>query len=167
MATGFTLPPPPTLELNDGNVEERWKRFYFAWSNYALATELNERPEPLQVATLLTIIGEDARDVFSTFDWSNPGDKKKIEPVLQRFAEYCQPRNNIPFERFRFNKRSQHAGESYDQYKTALKKLTEGCEFHTITPEEILRYRLVFGNSRCESTRAIASRFPAHLEENR
>ena len=145
MATGFTLPPPPTLELNNGNVAERWKRFYHAWSNYALTTELNEKQEPVQVSTLLTIIGEDARDVFSTFDLSNPDDKEKIEPVLQRFAKYCQPRKNIPFEQLRFNNRSQQAGETYDQYKTALRKLAEGCEFHTITPEEILRDRLVFG----------------------
>ena len=41
--------------------------------------------------------------------------------------------------------RAQEAGESYDQYKTALRKLAEGCEFHTITPEEILRDRLIFG----------------------
>jgi hypothetical protein len=39
----------------------------------------------------------------------------------------------------------QEAGETCDQYRTALRKLTEGCEFQTITPEEILRDRLVFG----------------------
>ena len=35
--------------------------------------------------------------------------------------------------------------ESYDQYRTALKKLAETCEFDKITPEEILRDRLIFG----------------------
>ena len=39
----------------------------------------------------------------------------------------------------------QETGETYDQYRTALRKLAEGCEFQTITPEEILRDRLVFG----------------------
>lgn len=53
--------------------------------------------------------------------------------------------NSVTFERFRFNKRSKQTGETYDQYKTALRKLAEGCEFHTITPEKILRGRLVFG----------------------
>ena len=33
----------------------------------------------------------------------------------------------------------------YDQYRTALRKLAEGCDFQTITPEEILWDRLVFG----------------------
>ena len=39
----------------------------------------------------------------------------------------------------------QEPGESYDQYRTALRKLAEGFSFNTITPEEILRDRLVFG----------------------
>ena len=65
VATGFILPPPPALELNNRNVAEK---FDFAWSNYALATELNEKAEPEQVAAILTITGEEARDIFSTFD---------------------------------------------------------------------------------------------------
>ena len=141
MATGFNLPPPPPLEIHDDNIAEKWKKFRLAWSNYSLATELNKKTEAIQVATLLTVIGEEARDVYSTFDWSDEGNKSKIEPVLQQFADYCQPRKNVPFERYRFNKRAQKAGESYDQYKTALRKLAEGCEFHTITSEEILRDR--------------------------
>lgn len=39
----------------------------------------------------------------------------------------------------------QKPGEMYDQYRTALLKLAKGCKFQTITPDEILRDRLVFG----------------------
>ena len=145
MATGFTLPPPPLLEIQDGNVAEKWKKFCLAWSNYALATELNKKSEPVQVATLLTVIGEDARDVYSTFDWADEANRNKTEPVLQQFANYCQPHRNIPFERYRFKKWAQEASESHNQYKTALRKLAEGCEFNTITPKEILCDRLIFG----------------------
>ena len=52
---------------------------------------------------------------------------------------------DVPFEHYRFNKRAQEAVKSYNQYKTALRKLAEGCEFHTITPEEILHDCLIFG----------------------
>jgi hypothetical protein len=58
---------------------------------------------------------------------------------------YCEPRINIPFERYRFNRRSQEPGETYDQYRTALRKLAENCDFGSITPDELLRDRLVFG----------------------
>ena len=137
MTSGFSLPPPAPLDIHDLNAAEKWKKFKLAWSSYSLATELNKKSEKVQVATLFTILGEEARDVFSTFTgWNEEGDQDKIAPVLQKFAEYCQPRKNVPFERYRFNHRTQEVGESFDQYKTALRKLTDGCDFDTTTPEK-------------------------------
>ena len=69
----------------------------------------------------------------------------RIKPVLQRSAAYCEPRKNVPFERYKFNKRVQEAGEQYEQYKTALLKLAETCDFETITQNDILRDGLIFG----------------------
>ena len=68
--------------------------------------------------------------MFSTFnEWALEGDAQRIEPVLRRFAEYCEPRKNIPFERYKFYQRVQEPGEQYEQYKTALRKLAETCDF--------------------------------------
>ncbi|XP_048577104.1 uncharacterized protein K02A2.6-like [Nematostella vectensis] len=144
MASGYVLPPPAPLEIHNSNAADKWKRFVLAWKNYSLATGLNEKVEAVQVATLLTVIGEEAREVYSTFTLTE-GETDKIEPVIKKFAEYCQPRKNVPFERFRFNQRMQEPGESYEHYRTALRKLAESCEFDTITPDEILRDRLLFG----------------------
>ena len=149
MATGnYVLPPPHLLEIHDPQAAEKWKKFKRAWANYALATGLNEKDEAVQVATLLTVIGEEAREVFSTFTgWTAEGVEAKIKPVLAKFEEYCQPHKNISFERYKFNRRSQEPGETYDQYRTALRKLGESCDFQSITPDEILRDQLVFGIS--------------------
>ncbi|CAI8020103.1 Microtubule-associated serine/threonine-protein kinase 1 [Geodia barretti] len=67
MASNYTLPPPPVLEIHDQQAAEKWKKFKLAWTNYSLATGLSDKAEPVQVATLLTVIGEEAREVFSTF----------------------------------------------------------------------------------------------------
>lgn len=140
------LPVPAPLEIHDTNAADKWRKFLAAWENYALATELDAKPQAVQVATLLTVIGEDGREVHSTFrDWAQDGDDRRILPVLKKIAEYCQPRKNVPFERYKFNKRMQESGEPYEQYKTALRKLSEACEFDTITPNEILRDILIFG----------------------
>jgi len=48
--------------------------------------ELGKKSEPVQVATLLTVIGEEAREVFSTFDWTQESDESKIEPVSFRLT---------------------------------------------------------------------------------
>ena len=143
MATGLALPPPTALEIHEGNVVEKSKNFHLAWSNNALATVPNKKSEPVQVATLLTATGEDARNVYLRLD--DETNKNKIEPALPQFANYCQPRKNIPFDHYHFNKQAKEAAKSYDQYKTALRQLPKGCEFTTITPEEILRGRLIFG----------------------
>lgn len=129
MATGFSLPPPPPLDIRDASVAEKWKRFKVAWDNYALATELNKKSEAVSVATFPMIIREESRDVYLTLSWAEEGDAKKLKAVLDKFAEYCEPRKNIPFERYLFNRRLQEAGATYDQYHTALRKLAESCEF--------------------------------------
>ena len=52
---------------------------------------------------------------------------------------------NVPFKRYIFNKRVQEAGQNYEHYRTTLRKLAESCSFDTITADEILRDKLVFG----------------------
>ena len=138
MASGYPLPPPPPLDIHGTQAADNWKKFKRAWTNFSLAIELNKKPEPVQVTTLLTVIGEEAREVFATFTgWAEEGDDAKIVPVLGKFAAYCEPRKSVPFERYRFNKRAQEPGESYEQYRTTLRKLSESCEFQSITPDEI------------------------------
>jgi len=83
--------------------------------------EIEQKVETIQVASLLTVIGEDAREIFAIFtNWENEDDNVKIEPVLQKFADYCQPQKSLLFERYCFNHHVQEPGESYKQYRPAL-----------------------------------------------
>ena len=142
----YHLPPPTPLEIHDAQALEKWKKFKAAWTNYALAMELDKKHQAVQVATLLMVVGEDAREVYSTFsNWDAKGDEAKLDPVLTKFEQYCCPRRNVPFQRYCFNHRQQEAGKMYEQYRTALHKMAQECKFGTITPDEILRDRLVFG----------------------
>ena len=90
------------------------------------------------------LIGAKARKVSATFTvWAS--DTDQIQPVLQKFAAYCQPLKKVPFERYKFYSRMQESGESYDHCRAALRQLAERCEFESITPNQILRDKLVFG----------------------
>ena len=142
----FALPPPLPLDIHDSNAAEKWKEFEQAWKNYSIAMTLRQEPEAVQVATLLTVVAAEARKVFATFtDWASDTDQNKIQPVLQKFAAYRQPLKNVTFERYKFYSRMQESGESYDHHRTALRQLVERCEFESITPNQILRAKLVFG----------------------
>ena len=139
------LPVPGTLEIHDSSAAENWKDWKMAWEHYSLASGLREKPEEVQVSTLLTIIGPEARKVFSTFSWANAGDSKKMGDVLAKLEEYCCPRQKVPFERYKFNMRQQAVGETFDHYVTELRQLAGKCAFEIITTDELLRDRIVFG----------------------
>ena len=98
MRTGalFALPPPTPLDIHDSNATEKWKEFEQAWRNYSVAMKLHQETETVQIATLLMVIGAEARKVFSTFKFGE-GHRDRIQPVLESLAAYCQPLKNVLF----------------------------------------------------------------------
>ena len=63
----FQIPPPDILELNDGSLASNWRTWVAAWKNYTLAAKLDKQEEARQVATLLAVIGKEAKKVSRTF----------------------------------------------------------------------------------------------------
>jgi len=51
-----------------------------------------------KIAMLLNFAGEDAIEVFNTFQFAE-GDEKNLNKVLKQFERYCNPRKNVVFER--------------------------------------------------------------------
>ena len=51
----------------------------------------------------------------------------------------------MQLERYRFNLRQQETNESFEKYVTALRQLASKCDFGAITPDELLRDRILFG----------------------
>ena len=75
------------------------------------------------------MIGEEAVDVYNTFNWANEGDNLEIDRVLEKFDAFCNPRKNTIYERYVFFSRNQEKGESIDHYVTVLKTMSNTCEF--------------------------------------
>lgn len=65
--------------------------------------------------------------------------------VLYKFEEYCIPKENIIYERFVFFTLDQQESETVDQYLTELHQIAANCDFESITPDQLLRDRLVAG----------------------
>jgi len=141
----FQIPPPDILELNDGSTASNWRTWVSAWNNYRLATKLDKEEEARQVATLLAVIGKEANKVFHTFTWASPDKAKKIASVVSKFEEYCIPRENTIYERFLFFTQDQRESETVDQYLMELRQTAANCDFKSITPDQLLRDRLVTG----------------------
>ena len=75
----YMLPPPPALEIHNTQAARKQKQFRLAWDNYSFATKLSEKSQAVKGATLLTVVGEEAGEIFFTFRWASESDKK-IKP---------------------------------------------------------------------------------------
>ena len=91
------------------------------------------------------MIGDDAVKVYDAFQYSAGENEDKLDDVLRKFEEHCNPRQNIIFEIYKFKCRNQEAGESGAQYMTELRHAADNCDFGGITTSQIIRDRFVHG----------------------
>ena len=144
MAPPVNIPPPRPL-LMDNNLSTNWKQWRKVWQRFEIATGIFKQEDLIRVATLLSVVGEDAAKVYDTFTWSDDENEQCIEDVLRQFDRYCQPRTQVIYERYKFNNRNQAVGESISAYITDLRTIAKNCAHEDITPDEIIRDRLVLG----------------------
>lgn len=64
----------------------------------------------------LTVVGDEAFDVYDTLVWQNEGDNKKIDKVIEKFDKFCEPKKNMSYERYVFFTRAQEKIEIIDKY---------------------------------------------------
>lgn len=88
----LNLNPPPPLSL-EGNISEKWKKWKKKFKIYMEAIESSAKPDDAKVIILLYSIGEEAQEVYETFELEeNIEDKYKA--VLDAFKNYCVPKKN-------------------------------------------------------------------------
>lgn len=144
MAAGRLLNPPDPLQLSSGNVSQNWKRFKHKGSNYELAVGTARKEDPIRVAAFLTVIGDEALEVYNAFTWYSDEDKVKMDKVMERFEQYCEPHKNTIYERYLLFSRGQESGEPIDKYATVLRNMADSCEFQDLK-DSLIRDRIVLG----------------------
>ena len=103
---------------------------------------MTEATDHKRVATLWSVIGKDATEVYNTFTWNRQGDSLKLKEVLKKFEEYSTPKKNLTYERCKFHTRSKTVDETIDEFVTNLKLLAANCNFGNLM-ETLIADRLV------------------------
>ncbi len=140
MATNITLKPPGRFDFRHPDEWPKWKRRF---TQYLAATGLDQEGDVRKVSTLLYCMGEEGDDVLTSTNIS-AANRKKFDTVLNKFDSFFDVRENVIYERAKFNQRNQAEGESAEQYITALYSLVDNCNYGALK-EEMLRDRLVVG----------------------
>ena len=78
------LPVPGIVHFDAENVSTVFRDWKQQWIHYSRAVDLTSKSEIVQVPTLLTCMGNEARRICDTFEWENPEDQNNIEIVLPK-----------------------------------------------------------------------------------
>lgn len=116
-----------------------------AWvERFELYVDLNEINKHKNKLMFLTLLGNDGyslvRDLCMT---KKPLDLSYVD-LKQSLSDYINPKPNLITERYKFKESKQAVDESIIQFATALKKMSEFCEFAT-SLNESLRDQFIWG----------------------
>ena len=113
------LSPPSCMQLT-GNLADNWKRFKQRFNIYLAASGAGGEDEKLKASILLHVIGEDALDIFNSFQLDE--NNVTLPVLMAKFEEYFVPRQNVTYERYKFFTHDQKQGVPFDH------TLSKSCE---------------------------------------
>ncbi|KAH6930664.1 hypothetical protein HPB50_016561 [Hyalomma asiaticum] len=85
---GTSLLPAPTPLDTTQNLWVAWKLWESEYELYASATGLSGKPNEVQAATFLVIIGEEGRRIYRTFKFEHEGDRNDVNKLLKKSEEH-------------------------------------------------------------------------------
>lgn len=139
MAT-FQIAPPEKFDFSQ---PDEWPKWLRRFERFRVASGVSANEEQNQVNMLVYSMGKRADDILHTFNLSVEN-KKKYDPVIEKFNAYFVKKQNTIFELAKFNQRIQESGESVDSLITDLYSLVEHCSYE-ILQDEMVRDRIVVG----------------------
>ena len=119
---------------------------------FTTATEYDEKSDYARSSLLLHGIGEQAREVYNTFNFSITSDSIKLENIIEQFEAYFSSRKYIKYSRLKFSIYRQEIGQSFDDYMTELRKLSSHCKLEGLR-EWLLRgmFKIGLNDKNCNN----------------
>ena len=148
MAKSFSanIPVPEKMSFS-GCKAENWRTFKRNFLNYSIASRLTKEPDTeYQTSVLLSIIGQDAYDVYEGLDFDSEDDRNDFHTVMDKFEEFFVGDRHEAYESYRFHLRKQEESETIETYITALRRLAKNCNFGDLT-SRMIRDQVVVGVS--------------------
>lgn len=128
-----------------------------------LATEFNKKPEAVQCAMMLTLLGEEGIRIYNSFKFTD-AEKDKVTVLIKKFHDYFTPKKNLTFDRQQLFTRKQLQTETIEQFATALKNLANSCELKEME-DSLLKDLFICGVASSDIKEKLLLEDPKNLEE--
>lgn len=112
---------PPKKLCMEGDLLGNWNKFRQAFDIFIMASGKSEEKSEVKAAMLLNLIGEEALDLFNTFNLSMEH-QKDVGKIIEAFEDYIKPRKNIIYDRYLFYNRNQVEGETFESFIKDIKR---------------------------------------------
>ena len=134
--------PPNGFDFSRPELWPDWKQ---RWRRFHSATQLGERPNGVQISSLIYAMGQEAETIYDNFLYDEGEDPENHNTVLRKFDDHFVPTVNVIHERAKFYKRQQQPGENVETYLRALYELSTTCGFDPDQKNTHIRDQLVVG----------------------
>ncbi|CAM1310942.1 Uncharacterised protein r2_g2133 [Pycnogonum litorale] len=136
MAAKFS--PPKEFDFDPAN----WSEWFGRWQRYRTISKFSVDDAQLQIDSFRYCMGSKSESIFNGLGLSDT-DSKVYDKVTDAFTKYFSPRKYVIYERARFFRRDQRAGETVEQFIRALNDVADRCDFSNRS--EQMRDRIVVG----------------------
>lgn len=144
MDSFFTPPTPP--DFSSDNLSEDWKIFKEDLKIYLTATEKLGKSDEIKTSVLLQCLGKQGCKIYRNFKFQTEEDSLTYATVLEKFEEYCNPQKNVTLSRFQFLTARQEEAESFDEFVTRIKSLSQECELGELC-DSLVRDVIIIGTN--------------------
>lgn len=138
--------PPSELSLQGGPASraDTWRKWLKQFQVFLKASGVHKESDDVQASLLINLIGSEGYDIYTTFKFSTEAEREDIKILIEKFNNHFGSKTNTTMVRFKFFTRSQEPGECIDEYVTALRLLSQQCEFQHLE-DGLIRDRIVCG----------------------
>lgn len=124
--------------------KEDWVSYTERLEAHFEANDIPEEAVAKRRAILFSVCGSSTYQLIRNLVAPDPPTEKTFTELVEVVKRHYNPKRNVTLERYNFNSRLRHKGESVSAYVAELRRLTEHCQFGR-TLEDMLRDRLVCG----------------------
>eukprot|EP00102_Acyrthosiphon_pisum_P018369 XP_008190098.1 PREDICTED: uncharacterized protein K02A2.6-like [Acyrthosiphon pisum] len=154
--------PPKEMSFAD-NISEQWKEWYQQFSIFLIASGKAVETDERKINILLNLIGTHGIKIYNNFKKPKKATDITYDNVVKWFSDYCEPRKNVIFQRYKFGSCVQKEGQTFDEFVTELKTLSSLCEYKE--EDNMVRDRIVFGIRDAETKNKLLSMDNLTLEK--
>ena len=84
-------------------------------NNYTIVARINRFEKEFQTATFLSVIGEEALEIYGGLDFCPECDCPELKDILKKLEDFCIGVINEIYERLVFNRRDQENDSVIDE----------------------------------------------------